>query len=216
MNYPNAYAGVKKIRTAEILSIIVALCVGVAGGFAAAASKADAGSDAYTGLMLAAAAPLAAAGVLSIISFILNLVGLNKAGKDESAFKTGFLFAVLGIVASVLASAFSKNALLNSIASSVGKVLEMMIMLMVIQGIRNLASLIGDREVYQKGKNLLSIICIMYIIILVVTVASGIFGKNDTTTMIYGILSMVAAVLSIVVLFTYLSYLKKAVRMLEK
>jgi len=188
MNFPNALDGIKKIRTAEILGIIVALVAAV------------------TGII---------AGILSIIAFIMRLVGYSRAGKDEPSFKTALYVAIAGIVLSVLSSVFAKNATISAIFKVLIDVCQPIATYLVITGIMNLAGKLGNTEMKERGTKLFKIIIAMYVIAIIIDIVSAIFGKNATTAAISGVLGIVAAVLSIVTLVLYLGYLKRAVQMLE-
>lgn len=219
MNFPNALDGIKKIRTAEILGIIVALLGAVGGGLVLGAVKSansvenavNAGGSAIIGGGLIATI----AGILAIIAFIMRLVGYSRAGKDEPSFKTALYVAVAGIVLSVLSSVFAKNATISAIFKVLIDVCQPIATYLVITGIMNLAGKLGNTEMKERGTKLFKIIIALYVIAIIIEIISAIFGKNTTTAAISGVLGIVAAVLSIVTLVLYLGYLKRAVQMLE-
>ena len=104
MRFPNAHEGVKKIFTAEILMIIVTIGTVIVSGISMSGDRSE-------GAIGAAAIILVAAGVISIIAFIMNLLGIIQARKDEAKF-TYALYAVIGgIIASLVQSAFPDNSL---------------------------------------------------------------------------------------------------------
>ena len=53
------------------------------------------------------------AALIALIGFILNLVGLINARKDEEAFKVALLVTGLGIIAAAIGAIWSSNAVLN-------------------------------------------------------------------------------------------------------
>ena len=115
MRFPNAHEGVKKIFTAEVLMLIVTLGTLIVNGLAMSQNRSD-------GLIAAAAIVLVVAGIISIIAFIMNLLGIIQARKDESKF-TYALYAVIGgIVASLVQSAFPDNGLVIGIANTFASV----------------------------------------------------------------------------------------------
>ncbi len=215
MRYPDAYSGIKKLFTAEILDLIVAVLGIIAGGIlitnvknAADISSADAGA------VLGAGALGLIAGIVGIVSFILQLVGLSQAGKDEKNFKNALLAALAGIVISILASAFAKNAFLTGLFGMLRTVCNLLITLMVINGIINLARKLGNEDIERKGGNILRILVLVYVITAVIELLSGIFGKNAVRP-ITGVLSVVAGIFAVLATIFYISLLSKARKMLE-
>ena len=149
MKFPNAANGVKKIFTAEILSLISSVCVFVTIVLmlAALASTAGAVSDGSDGAAVGALASGAgtvvfgiATVVLAIIAFILNIVGITKASKDEESFKMALYALIGGIILSVIGSAFTNvNGYVSSIMQALQVVADLLVLLYVIQGVRYLA-----------------------------------------------------------------------------
>ena len=116
MTFPNAYHGVKKIFTAEILSIIAAFLALVTAVVAivAAVSMAAGEEDAAAAAGLGTVGLIIASGVLYIISYIMNLVGLHQAGKDEANFKTAFIIMIFTLILTVV------TVIINTISSGNG------------------------------------------------------------------------------------------------
>ncbi len=220
MKFPNALNGVKKIRTSEILSLIVSLLGGVGGalvltsiGSAKTAEQAIANGG---GALIGGGIVAAIAGILGIISFILQLVGLNAAGKDEKNFRQGFILALVGIVVSVLQTAFASNNLLSSAFELISSVITPIITYLVINGIINLARKLGNDAMVARGMKLFKFIIVGYAISIIIKLIETIFTNNATMQTVVGVLAIVAAVISIIVLVTYLKYLGRAVKMLER
>ena len=214
MKYPDAYSGIKKLFTAEILNIVVAVLGIIAGGTLIAAVKNAADIESGTATVLGAGALGLIAGIVALVSFILQLVGLSQAGKDEKNFKNALLAALAGIVISILSSAFSKNAFLTGLFSMLGTVCNLLITLMVINGIISLAKKLGNEEIERKGNNILKILVLVYVITAVVELLSGIFGKNAVSS-ITGVFSIVAGIFAVLAAIFYISLLSKAAKMLE-
>ena len=217
MRFPNAYEGVKKIFTAEILALIARVCVLVAaiGGLAAVgavavADSVDGDSVIAVGLAGAGLAGIfgVAAGVIAIIAFILQIVGINKAKADEPAFKTAMIFILVAIAASGVGSIFSSNETLQSIAQIVTDVAGLCVTLYIIQGIKSLADRLNNGAVSAKGNQIFLLIAVMYGVVLLANLI-GLFAPT-----IAGVLAIVAAVVGIVQYFFFLSYLSQAKKML--
>ena len=105
MTFPNGYQGVKKLFTAEILQLICAGCLiltGIAFLIGAGAAAAGSGSGALT-LDVFGMIFLIATIVLPLIAYIISLVGLHQAAKDDENFRIAFIFAIIGLVLTVVA-----------------------------------------------------------------------------------------------------------------
>ncbi|MBR3302016.1 MAG: hypothetical protein IKI73_05075 [Firmicutes bacterium] len=220
MEFSNALNGIKKLRTAEILSLIVALLGAVGGGLVLGAVKStssvenavNAGGSAIIGGGLIAVI----AGILAIVAFILQLVGLNAAGKDETRFRQGFIIAIVGIVVSLLQTVFAKNALLSGVFEVISSVISPVITYLCIDGIINIAKKLGNDEMAERGTKLFKIIIAIYAIVIVIKLLETIFSSGAVVKAISGVFAIIAGVLSIVALVTYLKYLGRAVKMLER
>ena len=85
MVHENARAGFGKLFTAQILGIIAAFCslltlIPVVGTIIAGAAIA----------------------ILGLIGYIMTLVGLNQAGKDEELVKSAFTLAIIGLILGIV------------------------------------------------------------------------------------------------------------------
>ena len=122
MKFPNAYNGVKKIFTAEILSLIgtisliIAAILVLATGAMVETGAADAAVNETMGMAAGFAIFGLVGSILMLVAFIMNLVGILSARKDEGLFNTALAFTIIGIVAAVLTSLFSKNELFSDFA----------------------------------------------------------------------------------------------------
>ncbi|MBR3257610.1 MAG: hypothetical protein IKF96_01320 [Eggerthellaceae bacterium] len=208
MRFPNAHEGVKKIFTAEILMIIVTIGTVIVSGISMSGNRSE-------GAIGAAAIILVAAGVISIIAFIMNLLGIIQARKDEQQF-TYALYAVIGgIVASLVQSAFPNNGLVVDAANTVSSICSARATYSVIGGIQNLAEQLGNADMIAKGKRARIIVVTLWLIVVILQLLGTIFGTgNDTLMLIESVLLVAAGVLSIILYFVYLSYLSKSRTML--
>ena len=215
MKFNNAYEGVKKIFTAEILSLIVSICTTVTLvlpviGLIAAKSDSQAGAIASLGGFAVLAI---ATVVLAIIAFILKLVGVNKASKDEQAFKIAFYFIFIGIIASVVSGIFSTNTTVTNIVAVISDVVSLGVTIYIIQGIKNLAEKLGDDNMVKKGDNLFKVILAIYVLIIIAQIINLIFG-GTAALVVSAVVIIAAGILDIVQYILYLSYLSKAKKML--
>ena len=218
MSFPNAHNGVKKIYTAEILSLIgsilpiIAVILGAATTSLAEAAKAEADVGTAAGVLVIILLGLGAA-VLSLIAFILNLMGITSAMKDEPTFKNALIFTIIGIAASALSSAFSANETVSSFISILIKLSELFVSLYVVQGIMKLAEKLKDSNMVARGSKVRWWLVITFCIPALIQLVSGVFELKEADS-VADTLSIVAAVLSMVAYFIYLRYLAKAKKML--
>lgn len=215
MRFPNAATGVKRIFTAEILLLISAIAsVFGLGTLVVTLFAAKGGSQAGTFVAGGATAVfLLAASVLSIIAFIMNIVGISNASKDEAAFKTALICVIVGIIASVIGSFFMKKTVLYSICNTVSSVAGLLVTVFVITGIIKLADQLNNAEVSNKGSNVLKMIIVVNVLAIIAGFIVIILG-GQTASVVAGILALVAAVLNVVQYIMFLTYLAKAKVML--
>ena len=220
MTFPNAYHGVKKVFTAEILSTIAAvlsLIIAIVAIVSVVSLGVGDGEAAVTA-GLGTAGLLIAAGIIYIISYIMSLVGLYQAGKDEGNFKTAFYIMIftliLAVITGVINAVSSGNGIADNITTAFSEVARIIVFVLVIQGVSVLADKLKDSEVYALGSKILIVVVIMYGISLVAKLIPVFFGISATSVIIEYILDLIAAVFSFVAFIIYLVYLGKAKNML--
>ena len=201
MQFPNAQEGVQKIYKAEILMLIgaVAALLGVIFGAIGG------------GALILTAIFVIAAAVLAIIAFIMNISGVNRAAKDEQAFKSALYALLIGIVASAVVGGFSSNGVVSGLANTVSTICEFLVSYYVCTGIINLAAILKDDAVGEKGKKTRSLLMIVWICSAVLKALSAILSAGFGT-----VLGIFAGILSIVAYIMYLGLLKNAAVMLKE
>ena len=204
MKFPNALKGISKLYTAEIMVVISAIALGI------------------SSLLFAQQNPPAAAVVIGLIAtlliliaFILQLVGLVNAGKDEPFFKKGLIMTIAGIALSALSSSFANNAFLAQLFSALSHIASLLVTVLVIKGVMSLAAKVGNEEIEQKGNSIIKIVAILYVISIVLQFIQAIFSKGDTVSAAAGIIGLVAEIVSIIQSIIYLRYLGSAKQMLS-
>ena len=211
MKYPNAFAGVKKLYTAEILALIAlvfALITAVAAFFSIGVieeglEEAVNPSLAVTGVFTIVTA------ILSLIAFILNLVGLIRAGKDEPTFKYALYATILGIVVSV-ASGFLPDGTVKELLTLANEIMLNLVSVLSIAGIMALAQKTMNTDMEQRGTLLLRLITAS---IIIAGVADIIYRFFATGAIVLGI---VAIVVDLIATLIYLGYLNRARKMLAE
>lgn len=218
MRFPNAASGVKKLFTAEILSLISTLAMIIAVCLAVVAAAGSNAQNVTSGTIAAGMGTIilmAAAAVLALIAGILALIGLINASKDEIAFKTALIATIISLVAAGIMGIFSRYSVVQSICQCIQNIMSVVVTVFVIQGIINLAGRLKEREIASKGKTLMTILIVIFALAFVASLISAIFGGALAST-IAGIIALVALVLDLIGYIIYLTLLAKAKKMLAK
>ena len=218
MRFPNAAKGIRQIHIADMLMIlaallaIVTLIVGAASGVKPGANETQVTETAslpaaYTILGLLAT-------LLLLVAFILNLVGVIHASKDDQGFKKALWTTLLGIVLSLATSIFSSTFATGSAASSwmdlVISAVNLATTFFILSGIISLAQKLGDASTRGTAEKAQKILLITYAASMVLELLV-ILLKNPTLMMIVTIL---VYILDIITYIIYLRALSKANTML--
>ena len=226
MRFPNAAVGVKRLFTAEILSILsVFALIGSAVGavllfatdMAQKSGEVTADSVASAGSVFAIVTVVCIIifAVVGIISFVMHIMGLARAGKDRNMFRIALAAMLLKILVTVTEAAFTgmNNGVVSSLMEVLTTILDMISLIYVIQGIRSIAVDLGNDSVDRLGDNIFKVILVAIVLEFTANVIVLIFG-GQTVSLISAIISLIAAILTIVQYLMYLVYLGKAKKML--
>ncbi|MBQ7504215.1 MAG: hypothetical protein IJT79_02720 [Ruminococcus sp.] len=215
MRFPNAFSGVKKLFTAEILQIIGVVAMGVAAIFLALLGASIDADNAVTGLGSLALMSVFAIGgvVVFIIAAILKLVGLGKAGKDNKNFSYALYCVIVGMIFVVVGSFFqSSNPTIYNMCESCNKIADLIATILTIQGIMSLASNLGDTEMVVKGAFIFKVIMGIYIFAILGSITYAFmfpFLFLRFVGLIFFCASLVLSVVSYILFISYLSIAKK-------
>ena len=239
MTHPNALSGIKKLYTAQIIILVVSL-LGIINVLAITmvlkinpvtfSSATDLKfNDEALALVGALSLLSPAAGILTIVGAVLQLVGLHKAGQDENLFHIAFQISIFMLAAVVLSTLFTpvgenlseaelaKASLINSILDVVKSLSGIAVRVLCILGLKHLAESLMDAETAAKATTLLRIIPAMMIASYGVGILSSVLNTNSKNVIqLIGIISIGSIVLELVSIFLYLSLLKQSIRMLER
>ncbi|MEE3467121.1 MAG: hypothetical protein VZQ83_01650 [Eubacterium sp.] len=224
MKYPNAANGVKKIFTSEILALIATLSAGISllMGLLVVESAENISGGVVTDVnatgVLAGGAGFVifalGAAVLIIIALIINLVGLNKASKDEensSNFKTALFLIVVSIALSIAGSALStSNPGLYKWLSVGSELANLIATYFTLEGVAVISDQIGNAELAGKARKLIIAIMCLHLFGLIAEripdlLSAGTLGKALAVG-----LAVVGLFLTIVSFVIYISILSKA------
>lgn len=214
MRYPNAFKGVSQIYKAELIAILAVICTGIGAILAIfGVGVADVGSEAVgKGFAITGGLFVIATAVLMIVSYILNIIGVGNAAKDESGFRSAMIAIIIGIVASIVAGIFSNKEVVCLLAQLVSKICDIMVFWFCIGGIRNLADKMNDRNIANKADSFTKLIIGIY----VVGIVLAIIGSFVKTGFMDGFIDVAGSICSIIAYLSYLSLLKGARDMLAR
>lgn len=217
MNFENAKKGIGQIFTAEILQIItIVLLVITAIAGVLALGALDAESE---GVFLGSGIVTLVAGlggtVISIIAFILNLLGVNNASKDEESFKSAMMWIIIGIIAALVGGFVTTVPVLPDVLKILVNVTELLVMYYVLMGCKNLALKIRNTEVAESADKIWKLIMVTYIITIIVMIIGLIISlvSAGVAGVIIAVLSIVASVIEVIAYIMYLMMLSKAKNM---
>ena len=195
MVHENARAGFGKLFTAQVLGIIAAFCSLLT--------------------LIPGIGPIiagAAIAILGLIGYIMQLVGLNQAGKDEDLIKSAFGLAIfsliLGVVGGILGSVFTSATWISSIVNLVNEIISLVIIHHVLFGGANLNPTLTD-----KAQSTWRVYLATIIISLVLAIASIIVTAVGIVTLgaiLLVALSVFAAILEIAGYVKYVGFLNAA------
>lgn len=236
MKFPNAAKGVKKIFTAVVLMLIVLLsvfvsCVLALIGLSASTQETAIGDFAVNACMILCVAAL----VLVIVAFIMNLVGVINASRDESSFKSALIFIIITMVLSIV-SGFLKDAstVAESILSLISSLASVFVLIFIIAGIIRLADRFNRGDIGVKGSRVLKLLVIIKVVALIITTVAAFMGGfsniisdfvssitapaggGSSPSVALGVLFIAVQVLEVVQYIIYLPFLSQAKKMLNK
>ena len=198
MAHENARAGFGKLFTAQILGIIAAFCslltlIPVLGPIIAGAAIA----------------------ILGLIGYIMNLVGLNQAGKDDDLIKSAFGLAIfsliLGVAGGILGALFSSMTWISSVVNMINSIISLVIIHHVLFGGANLNSALSDKAA-STWKIVMTVIIIDIIVAIGLIICGIIAGSTASgiIAIVIIVLTILDVILDIVSYFMYLSFLARA------
>ena len=216
MKFENAYKGIKKIFTAEILNIIAVVLgiftalIGIITIAMAANPEITENSVVWTTIVTIILG--VAAGIIGLIAFIFNIVGIVKASKDEQGFKTAAIFVFVSIISTIVGTILVANPIWTSIFARVSQVAQLITIIMVIKGIMNISSQYQNNYMIEKGRTLIILTFVLHVLMIGSAIAStALIGAG---TIPY-VLSLAASFAGIVQYIFYLVYLKNSMKMIE-
>lgn len=146
--------------------------------------------------------------ILAIVAYIMQIVGVNEAKTDDEGFDNALMFIIAGIIVSVLGVFF--EGWISSVLSLAVKVLEVIVIICIINGVRSLAQKSGNTKVDNNGKTVCTVVIVLSVIAIL-------FGFADIfVPSISLLLTLIAGCLNIAKTAVFVVYLCKGIRMLEE
>ena len=222
MKFPHAAKGVSKIFSAEILSLIATITLGLASLLAVITVgfenvQDEIGFGTFGILMLVC---MAAGSVILVVGAILNIIGYIQTARDEDGFKRAIICFILSFVCSFVAAFFTNYTgflgWLSTALNAVSGVLQLLTFLFAIGGLMNLSGSCHRPDMVQKGATILKVLAWTYILYLLVLILTRVFRENVFNKTLAATFSVIVILLSIVQYILYLSYLAQAKRMLRE
>lgn len=218
MKLDNAKKGIKTVYNAEILSIIASIIAIVAGILMIILGSVAKDGEVNTTDVISTISLILAA-VIGIVAYIMNIVGISSASKDNADFKNALYMVIGAIVVSIASTLLEKKmpGLSRSLAVS-ENIFELLTAYYVINGCTGIAKQVGNAAVENEGKKTMKFFLTVWIIGVVVEVAGKLiegFSTSKALTAVAGLLALAALVLSLVCYFAYLKLLRKTVDILN-
>ena len=208
MSFPNAYSGVKKIFTSQILILIGAVLVGIAAAVGSSVIASGTSIQVNVGTTGASAGIALVGAVLVIVGYIINIVGLYQAGKDERRYlRPAFIIVIIALVLSIIAGLFSDNIGLQNAASFISKVAEIVVMIFTVAGISELANKLNRPQIARFGTKVLILIIIAQALAIIVKM----IGSGNAAMAV----AIASLILTVVGYIAYLVFLSKGKNMLK-
>ena len=217
MIFPNAATGVKKIYTAQLLSLaagafgVISALIAV---FTIAAGSAQQSKEAVAaGLGMAGIVAIGVA-VLAVVVYVLMLTGVFNASKDDGSFKAALYVILIGLVISVVGMIFSSVGIIKGLTQIAVEIANLLATVYIIMGVRNLSRKLKNVGMETTGSGMLRLTVVLYALSLIAIVLSLLL-RGSEGTVASSVCSMVAAALHIVKDIFLLLYFKKASQMLN-
>ena len=223
MNYENSRKGLNLIFWGQLLGLIgsviaiVGVLLTIGGVIVANNAEAIDGVGAFTA---AAAIVTSIMGVAVFVSYILYVVGVIKASKDEPCFKMALYMLFVAIVASLLQALFPvvfKDFLtvtFNNILNIVEEIAKLLSLLFVITGVSALGEDMGRADVVSLANKVKSTILAIYILNLLAQLLNVLFVKSFSDVIV-SVITVVVAVLELAGMITYFILLNRARKMFD-
>ena len=215
MKFFNAFKGVKKIRTAQVLALLSSLAVIAVVGYAIYKGETpEALSESTMGVF---GIVMLVAGIFSILALLLTFIGLIQAKRDEGSFGGALALTLIALVISVVDSFYrQENYAEISPYVSVGiSVLTLLATILTVKGCMDLAKLMDRQDVVRKGGRVIAFILIAGLVSAGCELATSVFNVQGTLKDVVEYAQIAAPILSVLYTLVYIGFLGKTKKMLK-
>ena len=203
MRFPNGHKGVKKLFASEILNIAATLLFFATAVISIINSK-KSSDDRY---LTAVFVLLLFAGIVAIVSFLLQIIGINQARRDGRYFGTALLFLFAGIPADIVASV--TQGTFRNIFSSINEVLTLLVTVYIILGIYDLAEKLENKNLMLHGKVVLFLSASVFAAAVLFRTVPVFVPRTES------LFNLIVAVMEFIGYLVFLIYLGRARKMLS-
>ena len=203
MRFPNGHKGVKKLFASEILNIAATLLFFATAVISIINSK-KSSDDRY---LTAVFVLLLFAGIVAIVSFLLQIIGINQARKDGRYFGTALIFLFAGIPADIVAS--MTEGTFRNIFSSINEVLTLLVTVYIILGIYDLAEKLENKNLMLHGKVVLFLSASVFAAAVLFRTVPVFVPRTES------LFNLIVAVMEFIGYLVFLIYLGRARKMLS-
>lgn len=223
MLFQNGYKGLTKVFASlilDLISTVLLAAAGVAGALSFVAASAGNIEDLAFVALGGTTVLSIISSILAILAIIFKLIGLNQAGKDETAFRTAFLVTifvlVLTVVNAILSATVGANSRFDDIVLLFSRIGNIIVIFLVVTGIQILADKLGNEKIANRGNTIAWFIAIPYIISAISWLIQGLFGLNQGSATVSLILVIVSAIFGIIGNIMFLVYVGQGRKMLKE
>ena len=210
MKYPNAANGINKIFMSEVIALAASVIVLVCSVIGVLCFE-NPDLEILVGILVIIV--LFALGFF-VLAYILQIVGIMRASKDEPAFKVSVIAIIAAMILTVLEGVFYGNHFASFFVEIAGDVAQFFLVHYIIHGIMHIADHLERPDMIKKGKIIFRVIYIAIAFEIIVRIFEIIFGKEvgEQLSMPFGI---VAEILKVAEYVMFLTYVGKANKMMK-
>jgi len=217
MKFPSAHKGVRTIFIGVLLEVLAAI-IGIVNSFLATLPEYAVRNSAIYNISGVLAI---VAGVMVVIAFILEIVGLFQAKADDKSFAYALWVILFVIIATIVRICFSfinqpwvKDTCV--VIDAVAGVSGLVVVLYIVTGISNLSFKLKEESFAASGRVLRIIIAILFLVSLALSLVANFVRMNQDVIKIMGYVAIGAAVVEFIAYVWYFIYLACAPKKLSK
>lgn len=220
MKFPHAAKGISKIFTAEIISIFAFVFLGVTAVLAVLTRAKSIDKGTVDVLAISVIIFGIIAGIMFLVSLILNVVGYLQTAKDEEGFRRAVVCAIFSFIFLFVYSLLSGQAgfggWLATVSNIISQVLSLCVTIFTIGGLIDLSAKCHDTDMVERGATILRVLIFLYIISFIIAFITRCFIETSFSAAVVSFLTGFATILSVILYFLQLIYLAKAKKMLRE